>query len=136
MVTRRILIVDDEPLIRHSLSAAFQNENTCVHAAPCGKDGLALLDRIVYDLCILDINLPDMSGLDIMENVKEASPATKIVIMTAGVVDSHMMRRIQVNANLLAYKPFKLDRLKRTVEEVFAQGADVCYLQNPLDGAD
>jgi DNA-binding NtrC family response regulator len=122
-VTKKILIVDDESLIRHSLSAALRQDDIQVKAVPCGKDALGEIDTVFYDLCFLDVNLPDINGLDLMKTVKRSSPATKIIIMTAGMVDEpELVQSIQANANLFLSKPFDLDRVKLFVDRILEQG--------------
>jgi len=125
MLKKNILIVDDEHLILHALSSAFRRDDTSVHTVACGKDALAEIDNNVFNLCFLDIHLPDMSGLDIMRKVRKDSPSTKIVVMTATEVDAEMLKSIQENANLLLSKPFDLDRVKRFVEHFFVNGKPV-----------
>jgi DNA-binding NtrC family response regulator len=125
VVIKRILIVDDEELIRYALTAALRREDVLVLAVSCGKDALAELDHTGYDLCILDIHRPDMNGLDIMKTVKTVSPATKIIIMTASEVDAEMMKSIEEHANLLLPKPFDLDRFKSFVERILGRNARV-----------
>ncbi len=115
---KKILIVDDEDLIRSALTVALRREDTLVLAVSCGKDALAEIGQSVYDLCILDIHLPDMNGLDVMKTVKTVSPATKIIIMTASEVDAGMMKSIEEHADLLLPKPFDLARVKSFVEHV------------------
>ncbi len=119
---KRILIVDDEHLIRHSLSAGLRQDDTTVEAVSCGKDALSEFERNFYNLCFLDIHLPDMNGLDIMKTVKKASPATKIVILTGSEVDAEMMKSIQENAHLLVAKPFDLDQIKTCTDHLLARG--------------
>jgi CheY-like chemotaxis protein len=119
----KILIVDDESLIRHSLSAALRQEDIEVKAVSCGADALEEVAACRYDLCFLDVNLPDLNGLDLMKTIKNSSPATKIIIMTAGVVDDpEAVRSIQTNANLFLAKPFDLDRVKQFVDRIIGQG--------------
>lgn len=120
---KRILIVDDEPLIRHSLAAGLRQDDTTVKVVSSGADALAEIERFFYHLCFLDIHLPDMNGLDIMKTIKKLSPATKIVIMTASEVDADMLKSMQENANLLVAKPFDLDRIKLFVDRTMGQGA-------------
>jgi DNA-binding NtrC family response regulator len=123
---KRILIVDDENLIRFSLSAALRQDDTYVKAVGCGQEAIDEIDHIFYDLGFLDINLPDMNGLDLMKILKKSSPATKIIIMTGGVVDEpETLRTIQANANLLLPKPFDLDRIKQFVDRVLGQGVSM-----------
>lgn len=109
---KRILIIDDEPLIRTALSAAFREEDISVIAVSCGSDALTEIDRNTFDLCFIDIHLPDMNGLNIMKTVKTVSPGTKIVIMTGSEVDDEMLKFIREYADLLMAKPFDLDRIK------------------------
>ncbi len=96
-----------------------------VRAVACGKDALAEIENNLFNLCFLDIHLPDMSGLDIMRKVRKDSPSTKIVVMTATEVDAEMLKSIQENANLLLSKPFDLDRVKGFVEHLFMNGKPV-----------
>jgi DNA-binding NtrC family response regulator len=129
-VMKRILIVDDESLIRSSLSAALRQDDTQIKAVPCGKDALGEIDAVFYDLCFLDVNLPDINGLELMKAVKKSSSATKIIIMTAGVVDEpELVQSIQANANLFLSKPFDLDRVKLFVDGIMGQGT----LRSPVD---
>jgi DNA-binding response OmpR family regulator len=122
---KRILIVDDENLIRSSLSTALRHDDTFVKAFEYGKDALNEIDQMFFDLCFLDVNLPDMNGLDIMRTIHKVSPATKIVIMTAGEVKQSELQSIQANANLLVPKPFNLDRIKLFVERIMGQGVSM-----------
>jgi CheY-like chemotaxis protein len=123
---KRILIVDDENLIRYSLSASLRQDDTYVKAVACGKDAIDEIDHIFYDICFLDVNLPDINGLEIMKYIKKSSPATKIIIMTGGVVDEpEMLQSIQANANLLLPKPFDLDRTKLFVDRIIGQGLSI-----------
>ncbi len=119
-MNKRILIVDDEPLIRTALSAAFREDNTLVTAVSCGSDALEEIDQNRFDLCFIDIHLPDMNGLNIMKAVKTVSPGTKIVIMTGSEVDDDMLKFIRQHADLLMSKPFDLDRIKTFTSRVFA----------------
>jgi len=123
---KRILIVDDENLIRYSLSASLKQDDTYVKAVACGKDAIDEIDHIFYNLCFLDVNLPDINGLEIMKYIKKSSPATKIIIMTGGVVDEpEMLQSIQANANLLLPKPFDLDRIKLFVDRILGRGMSI-----------
>jgi DNA-binding response OmpR family regulator len=119
---KRILIVDDESLIGYTLSAALRRDDTYIKAVECGKDALSEISHIFYHLCFLDVKLPDISGLDLMKDIKKSSPDTVIIIMTGGLVyDPVQLRLIQENANLLISKPFDLDRIKMFVDRFLGQ---------------
>jgi CheY-like chemotaxis protein len=113
---KHILVVDDENLIRYTLSAAFQDAETEVIAAPDGKSALKALRDWYFDFCFLDLHLPDMSGLDIMRMIRLTAPTTKVIIMTGSVVDDTTGKAIRENAYLLLGKPFDLFQVKRVLK--------------------
>ena len=119
---KKILIVDDEYLIRYSLSATFTSSSAEVITAADGKAALKAIKENRFDLCILDIHLPDMDGLEIMKMLGRSSPWTKITIMTGSEVSETMMHAIQENAVLLIAKPFDLDRLRVFAEQILTTG--------------
>ncbi len=123
---KKILVVDDEYLISHSLSAAFKNEQTRVLTASDGEAALKAINENSFDLCFLDVNLPDINGLDIMKTLRRRSPGTQIIIMTASVITEEMMKSIQENARLLISKPFDLDHLKALVDRALTRGRPLC----------
>jgi CheY-like chemotaxis protein len=119
---KKILVVDDENLILYSLSAAFRDENTEVITANTGEAALKAIDGNSFDACFLDVNLPDMNGLDIMKKVRSVSPGTKIVIMTGSEVTDGMMSSIRENAHLLIDKPFDLHQVREFVDRALDTG--------------
>jgi CheY-like chemotaxis protein len=119
---KKVLIVDDEYLILYSLSAIFKDANTEVISAADGKSALKAIGENRFDLGILDIHLPDMSGLEIMKKLGQTSPWMKIIIMTGSEISEAMLRTIQENAVLLIAKPFDLDRLRGFVEQILTTG--------------
>ena len=112
---KRILIVDDDVPFLKGLSKAlnkccgFQGE---VSVAENGEKALADIRYCPYDLCFLDVNLPDMNGLDIMKTILEISPRTKIAIMTASFITDDMQSTIEGGASILIKKPVDLDEVK------------------------
>jgi DNA-binding response OmpR family regulator len=132
---KRILIVDDESLIGYALSASLRRDDTYIKAVECGKDALSEINHIYYNLCFLDIKLPDACGLDLMKVIKKASPSTFIVIMTGGVVnDPELMKDIVAHAHLFISKPFDLDRVKRFVNRFIGQGTSHLQVGDPSNG--
>lgn len=114
----KILVADDENLILYSLSAALHGETAEVKTVKNGIEALREIGAHFYDLCFLDIHLPDLNGLDIMKTIKEVSPGTKIIIMTGSDIDDTTMRFIRENASLFFSKPFDLDMVKAAVEKI------------------
>ncbi|NTW57728.1 MAG: response regulator [Nitrospirae bacterium] len=108
---KKILIVDDEDLIRYSLSSLFRDPHAEVFSVATGKAALDTLQNHPVELCFLDIHLPDMNGLDIMRTLRDISPRTRIIIMTGSLITGEIMRRIQEHAHCLISKPFDLEQV-------------------------
>src|SRR5262249_20648540 len=88
-VKAQVLIVDDERLIRSSLERALASQGHATEAAESAAAALAAAGRKRFDLVILDLKLPDGSGLDVLQKLLAEAPETKIVVITAhGTVDN------------------------------------------------
>ena len=114
----RILIVDDEPLIRFVLSMVFK-KNAEIKVVASAEEALAEVKTRFYDLCFLDIILPGMNGLDAMKIINDVSPDTKVAIMTASAVDEIMKEKIDALAYDFIEKPFELSRLQEIAKKVW-----------------
>lgn len=124
---KKILVVDDENLMLFSLTAMFKDAEVDVMTAATGHDALQAIGRNRFDLCFLDIHLPDMNGLDIMMQLRTRSRETRIAMMTGGEVTGAMMESIRSNADLLLSKPFDLLQVKTLVDRILTNGRPSCY---------
>jgi two-component system response regulator (stage 0 sporulation protein F) len=127
---KKVLIVDDETLILYSLAKTLRKEDIEVNTLATGREALSAIEEHVYDLCMLDIHLPDIPGLDIMHAVNKIAPATKIVIMTANEVDDDMMVTIKEHACLFLAKPFDLFQVRSLVNTILNEDRRDVY-SNP-----
>jgi len=80
---RRLLIVDDEPKICDCLKEFFSAKGFAVHVAFTGTDAIEHLMEQPVDVMLLDIRLPDMSGLEVLKRAKELAPEAKVIMVTA-----------------------------------------------------
>lgn len=115
---KKILIVDDQQLLLYGLVRALKTETTKVTTTETGKDALTEIVSSSYDVCFLDISLPDMSGVDLLDRFKELSPATKVIMMTAGIITDGMKENIEKNAYMYITKPFDLLQVKMLAKRV------------------
>lgn len=117
---KKILIVDDEPLLLQGLEKALRTDGLEVTTAETAKAALAEISAAPCELCFLDVFLPDRQGTDLLTEIKRISPQTKVIVMTAGVINSAMKEMIEKNAYLFITKPFDLLQVrmlaKRTIE--------------------
>ncbi len=85
----RALVVDDEAGMRKSLAIMLRREGYAVAEATGGKEALEHLEREVFDLVIADLNMEDLSGLDVLRHVKQMSPDVEVILMTGyGTIES------------------------------------------------
>ncbi len=109
-----ILVVDDEKTIRWSLKEALQNEHEVLEAAS-GAEGLKMFKERSADLVLIDLRLPDESGIDILKAIKEYDPSALVIIMTAyGEVET-AVEAMKSGAYDFVLKPFALEKLRVTI---------------------
>ena len=114
----KILLADDEHLILHSLARKLTHDGTEVTAVANGADALRELQRTFYDICFLDVQLPDSNGLELMKTVRTLSPATSIIIMTASMLSEEQQRALLSQGCHFIPKPFDLDQVQALVAEI------------------
>ncbi len=86
-----ILVVDDEPAIRDSLRDILEAEGYFVDCVENGEDALEALKQKTYDLMLLDIRMPGISGIEVLQYASQISPDTKIILLTAhGTLETAM----------------------------------------------
>lgn len=111
----KILLVEDDSKIRSILKEILLDKNHDVDEAGDGQEGLKKLEQGIYDLCICDIKMPKMDGLEVLERVKEAGIATNFVVISAhGNIDI-AVEAVKKGAFDFLQKPFDLGRLEITL---------------------
>lgn len=103
----KILVVDDERLIRKSLKVALEEEGFGVYIAETGAEGLAIAQKEIIDLVLLDIRLPDINGIDVLKMLKDINADMIVVMMTGyGTIDNAVLA-MKLGAFDYINKPFK-----------------------------
>jgi len=107
----RILLVDDEPALTNLVKMALHYEGWTVEVAHNGREAVSKFDDVEPDVLVLDIMLPDVDGLQILQRVRESGPYTPTLFLTAR--DSVMDRVTGLTAGADDYmtKPFSLEEL-------------------------
>jgi two-component system nitrogen regulation response regulator GlnG len=118
MALNRILVADDEESMRWVLSKALRKKGFTVDLAKDGDEALALIQADVYDLAILDIKMPGISGLDLLDKVREMKSDLLMVIMTAEASMKNAVEAMKRGAYDYITKPFDLDVIDAIVEKV------------------
>lgn len=121
MDMKKILVVDDEVFFLYGLAKALQSASTEVTVVETGKSALQEIAATPYHLCFLDICLPDLDGVEILKRIKEISPRTKVIMMTAGVVTTAMQESIERDAYMFLTKPFDLLQVRMVIKSVLEE---------------
>jgi two-component system, NtrC family, nitrogen regulation response regulator NtrX len=111
----KILLIEDDAKIRAILREILQDKNHDVDEAPDGLEGFKKLEQGIYDLCICDIKMPKMDGLEVLEKAKAAEITANFVIISAhGNIDI-AVEAVKKGAFDFLQKPFDLGRLEITL---------------------
>ncbi|MBM3820881.1 MAG: sigma-54-dependent Fis family transcriptional regulator [Acidimicrobiia bacterium] len=121
MSTATLLVVDDESLLRWSLRERLTAEGYQVIEAGTAAEALQQM-RSEPDLVLLDFRLPDGNGLDVLRRVKEASPDTLVILMTAFSTVEIAVEAMKSGAYHYVNKPFNLDEVVLLVEKALETG--------------
>jgi len=114
-MSERILIVDDEVAIRESLEEALRSDSYDVSGAETGEAALAMLHNGTFDLVVTDLKMPGVSGLELLQALRNQGKETPVIMMTAyGDVDT-AVESMRLGAYDFIQKPFKLGTMKSQV---------------------
>jgi signal transduction histidine kinase/CheY-like chemotaxis protein len=114
---KRVLIADDDPDIRQMLSDRLTSDGYEVRVACDGSEALSLLAGAAFDGLILDIGMPGVSGLEVLQRIRGAYPPLQIIMITATEARERALNALQAGAQAYLLKPFDADQLKQLVEQ-------------------
>lgn len=113
----KLLIVDDEPSILETVETKFRKEGYTTFTAASAEDGMRLFRRIKPDLIILDIMLPQRSGLELCRAIRKDS-ATPIIFLSARADEADRVKGLELGADDYVVKPFNLSELAARVKAI------------------
>jgi two-component system response regulator HydG len=132
----QIMIVDDELVVRESFYHWFAKSGHLVDTAARGEEALTKLEKQVFDVLFVDIKMPGMNGIELLERVKQEYPDTIVIIITAyGSIES-AIQAMKIGASDYLLKPFKPDQLSLALEKVAQQrrlNSEYRYLKGCLE---
>lgn len=119
-MSRKILVVDDEEAILQSLSGALRDDNFDVTTAASGEAGLEALQSSEYDVVLLDIWLPGMDGLEVLQRLKAAQPNLSVIMMSGHGTIETAVKATKLGAYDFVEKPLSLDKLLVLIKNAIA----------------
>lgn len=118
---KSILLVDDEVHVRDGLSEILQQEGFYVETAGDGKEALSLSVNKKFDLMITDIKMPEMDGMQLLDEIQKVNPGIRVIMVTAfGNVQTYL-KAMQLGAHEYINKPVKIQELKRVIATIMEQ---------------
>lgn len=117
-VAQHILVVDDEPSIRHLLGQMLAEEHYEVRTAGSTLEALGKLEASPFDLAIVDLFLPDVNGLNLAEAIRVLDPGTPVILITAYGTPSFEAMASHPAISHYVHKPFTLERLLALVRQL------------------
>jgi DNA-binding NtrC family response regulator len=106
-----ILIIDDEPEVRESLEELLGSQGYALDSASTAEEGMKRLDQGNFDLALVDVNLPDGSGLDVLKSLKRESPDTGVIMITAYDSSQTAFQASKEGAESYVTKPWDNEKL-------------------------
>ena len=117
-----ILVVDDEPSLRNSLARLLRDSGYSVRVADCADAALGEARKLHPDLVLLDICLPDTSGLDVLTRLKEMDRRVVVIAMTAYESIKDAVQAMKGGAYDYLSKPFNIDAIRLLVKQALEEG--------------
>ena len=110
----RVLVVDDEPRLRRSLRLLLEQPGREIHECATGAEALKALGRSHYDLVLLDLRLPDMTGLQVMDRLLSRPFPPSIIVVSADDVIDSAIGALRRGAYDFVRKPYQPDQFLET----------------------
>ena len=123
----QVLIVEDEPELLLKFATAVQSDPLLAlsGAVPTGKAGIALLDALRPDVLMVDLGLPDISGIEVIAHAAKRHPTTDVLVVTMFGDDQHVLASIEAGATGYLLKDALADRICISIHELRAGGSPI-----------
>lgn len=119
----RILLVEDEAALRETLAARLKREGFAVDTAADGEDGLFLGREMPFDVGIIDLGLPKLTGIDLVRKLREEGKKFPILILTARSSWQDKVEGLKVGADDYLVKPFHVEELLARINALVRRAA-------------
>jgi len=117
MARTKVLIIDDEKLVRWSLQQKLSREGYETESAPTGEEGINLIREDGYDLVLLDLRLPGMDGVQVLQEIKKLEKEMAVIILTAETAIARAVQCVRLGAHNYLCKPFDFDEVRVALEK-------------------
>jgi len=120
----RLLLIEDDPTVTKSIELMLTSEDIEVQTTELGQDGLDLGSVFLYDLILLDLNLPDMSGYEVLRSLRLGNIKTPVLILSGLDGTEHKVKGLGLGADDYLTKPFQSDELIARIRAILRRSGD------------
>ncbi len=113
----RILIIDDDEIIRDAISAVLEENGFIVDTVKNGKEAIAASKTNFYNLALIDIRLPDMEGVELLTAMKETTPKMVKIMVTGYPSQENAIKAVNKGADGYIVKPFRNEELLDKIQK-------------------
>jgi len=121
IVLTSILIVDDETGVRDMLSSVLNDEGYSVEAVESGKKAIKACEKSSFDVALIDIELPDMKGTELLNRLKKRQPKMIRIIITGHPSIENAMKAVNERADGYLLKPFEVTDLLKMIARLLTE---------------
>ncbi len=117
----KMLIADDNEALRKSLYSAFESMGFTVYLAPGGTTAVTVARKRPIDIAILDVNMPDLDGIETMRRIREVRSSVSGIFITSEMSTSVRRRVVSIGAYTIVRKPIRIQRLRCAVLDILGR---------------
>lgn len=122
----RVLLIEDDLAVSQSLVLLLRADAMCADAADCGEEGIELARYYDYDVIVLDLSLPDMSGFEVVRKLRQAKIRTPVVVLSGSAVVEDKIKALNAGADDYMTKPFHGEELAARLRTLVRRSKGYC----------
>ena len=112
-----ILIIDDDPQMRSMLSSILKEDGYSVEAVENGKKAIKTCEKVPFDLALIDVNLPDIEGVELLPKLKQMQPKMVKIIITGSPSIDNAVKAVNEKPDGFILKPFNVPQLLEMIRK-------------------
>ena len=129
---KKILIVDDESNIRLGLNKCLAKEGYYIEEASNGEEALQLIYNKKYDLILMDVQMPELNGFDVLKRIRKFGNSTRVIMMTAFGTVEMAVDSMKIGAVDFLSKPFTISKVRDVVKEVLDKDMNILRVDKDI----
>ena len=122
-----IIVIDDDPKMREMISSVLKEEGYSVETVKNGKQAVKLCSQVPFDVALIDIELPDMKGTELLAKLKTIQPKMITIIITGHPSIENTIKAVNEKADKYILKPFEISTLIETIKKLVSERTTIYF---------